>query len=71
MGKILQNRADASIKEIIDTLKEDERIRAMRTLPTAIIDMYYSSSSNHGSGQYQGIGQGVSHRGVHYNKENH
>jgi hypothetical protein len=31
MGNILQNRANASIKEIINTLKEDERIRAMRT----------------------------------------
>jgi hypothetical protein len=30
-GKILQNRADATIEEIIDALKEDERIRAMRT----------------------------------------
>jgi hypothetical protein len=51
MGKILQNRADASIKEIIDALKEDERIRAMMTQPAAIIDVYYSSSSNHSSGQ--------------------
>jgi hypothetical protein len=50
-GKILQNRADASIEEIIDALKEDERIRAMRTQPTATMDVYYSSSSNHGSGQ--------------------
>jgi hypothetical protein len=51
MGKILQNRTNTSIEEIIDTLKEDERIRAMRTQPTTIMDMYYSSSSNYGSGQ--------------------
>jgi hypothetical protein len=51
MGKILQNRADASIEEIIDALKEDERIRAMRTQPATITDVYYSSSSNCGSGQ--------------------
>jgi hypothetical protein len=31
MAKILQNRADASIEEIIDALKEDERIRAIKT----------------------------------------
>jgi hypothetical protein len=56
MGKILQNRADTSIEEIINTLKEDERIRAMRTQPTAVMDVYYSSSSNHSSGQCQGRG---------------
>jgi hypothetical protein len=55
-GKILKNRADASIEEIIDALKEDERIRAMRTQPAAITDVYYSSSSNHGSGQCRGQG---------------
>jgi hypothetical protein len=48
-GKILQNRADATIEEIIDALKEDERIRAMRTQPTATTDVYYSSSNNRGS----------------------
>jgi hypothetical protein len=52
MGKLLQNRANTSIEEIIDTLKEDERIRAMRTQPTAATDIYYSSSSNYSSGQY-------------------
>jgi hypothetical protein len=46
-GKILQNRADATIEEIIDALKEDERIRAMRTQPTATTDIYYCSSNNH------------------------
>jgi hypothetical protein len=70
MGKILQNRADASIKETINALKEDERIRAMRTQPAAITDVYYSSSSNRGSGQRRGRGRGVSHAGVHHNKEN-
>jgi hypothetical protein len=68
-GKILQNRADASIEEIIDALKEDERIRAMRTQPATATDVYYSSSSNHGSGQCRGRGQGTSHGGA-YNKEN-
>jgi hypothetical protein len=29
IGKILQNRADATIEEIIDTLKEDKRIYSM------------------------------------------
>jgi hypothetical protein len=52
VGKILQNRADASIEEIIDALKEDERIRAMRTQPAATTDMYYSTSSNYSSGQH-------------------
>jgi hypothetical protein len=56
MGKILQNRANASIEEIIDTLKEDKRIRARRTQPTTVMDMYYSSSSNRGSGQCSGRG---------------
>jgi hypothetical protein len=69
MGKILQNRADASIEEIIDALKEDKRIRAMRTQRAATMDVYYSSSSNRGSGQSQGRGQGASYGGVH-NKEN-
>jgi hypothetical protein len=53
-GKILQNRADATIEEIIDALKEDERIRSMRTQPAATTDVYYSSSSNRGSGQRRG-----------------
>jgi hypothetical protein len=69
MGKILQNRADASIEEIIDALKEDERIRAMRTQPAAATDVYYSSSSNRGSGQRRGRGRGASRGGAH-NKEN-
>jgi hypothetical protein len=56
MGKILQNRADTGIEEIIDALKEDGRIRAMRTQPAAITDVYYSSSSNRGSGQCRGRG---------------
>jgi hypothetical protein len=55
-GKILQNRADASIEEIINALKEDERIRAMRTQPAAATDVYYSSSSSRGSGQCRGRG---------------
>jgi hypothetical protein len=71
MGKILQNRADTSIEEIIDALKEDKRIRAMRIQYAAIMDVYYSSSSNHGSGQYRGRGRGVSHGGPYHNKENH
>jgi hypothetical protein len=50
IGKILQNRADATIEEIIDALKEDERIRAMQTQPATTTDIYYSSSNNHRSG---------------------
>jgi hypothetical protein len=49
IGKILQNRADATIEEIIDALKEDERIRSMQTQPTTTTDIYYSRSSNRGS----------------------
>jgi hypothetical protein len=50
IGKILQNRANVTIEEIIDTLKEDERIYAMQTQPTATTNIYYSSSNNYGSG---------------------
>jgi hypothetical protein len=70
MGKILQNRADATIEEIIDALKEDERIRSMRTQPAATTDVYYCSSSNHGSRQHRGRGCGTGCGGSHNNKEN-
>jgi hypothetical protein len=70
-GKILQNRADATIEEIIDALKEDERIHALRTQPAATTDVYYSSSSNHGSGQRRGRGCGTGRGGSHNNKDNH
>jgi hypothetical protein len=49
IGKILQNRADTTIEEIIDTLKEDKRIHSMQTQPTTTTNIYYSSSSNCGS----------------------
>jgi hypothetical protein len=70
IGKILQNRADATIQEIIDTLKEDERICSMQTQPTTTTDIYYSSSSNYGSGQYYERGYRTGHRGSYNNKEN-
>jgi hypothetical protein len=69
-GKILQNRADATIEEIIDALKEDERICAMQTQPAATTNVYYSSSSNRGSGQHRGRGRGTGRGGSHNNKEN-
>jgi hypothetical protein len=49
-GKILQNRADATIEQIRDSLKEDERICSMWTQPATTTDIYYSSSNNCGSG---------------------
>jgi hypothetical protein len=49
-GEILQNRADATIEEIIDGLKEDKRICAIPTQPTATTDVYSSSSNNRESG---------------------
>jgi hypothetical protein len=71
IGKILQNRANATMEEIIDTLKEDKRIHSMQTQPATTSDIYYSSSSNYGSGQYHGREYRTSHGGSHNNKENH
>jgi hypothetical protein len=70
IGKILQNRADATIEEIIDRLKEDERIRSMRTQPAATTDIYYSSRSNHRLGKCRGRGRRTGRGESHNNKEN-
>ena len=39
--KIQQNRADAMVESIIDALKEDERIRTMRTAPDATSEAFH------------------------------
>ena len=43
--KIQQNRPDATIESIIDALKEDERIRTMRTAPDAAAEAFAGEGS--------------------------
>ena len=40
--KIQQNRLDATVESIIDALKEDKRIRMMKTTSDAITEEFYT-----------------------------
>ena len=53
--KIQQNRPDATIMSIIDALKEDEKIRMMKTLPDATTEAFYTEG---GRGSYRGGSRG-------------
>ena len=44
--KIQQNRPDATVESIIDALKEDERIRMMKTTPDAATEAFYTSTGS-------------------------
>ena len=59
--KIQQNRPDATIESIIDALKEEERIRTMRTAPDAAAEAFAGEGSgmrrNHRGGSRGGRGR--------------
>ncbi|KAH8152155.1 uncharacterized protein LAJ45_03581 [Morchella importuna] len=61
-SKIQQNRADATIENIIDALKEDESIRSMRTQPDSMTEAFYSGVNPRNKGNMRGLGQSFNAR---------
>ena len=65
--KIQQSRSDSTVESIIDALKEDERIRMMKTAPDATTEAFHSTTTRGGpsrgasrwrSGRGRGRGSG-------------
>ena len=57
-SKIQQNNPDATIEEVIEALKEDEKIRNMRVKPEATTEAFATTGGRRGFGQVQGRGRG-------------